>query len=190
LIYVRFIVGYGTVAFAGYQVGMRVLSLSFIPNMGFSTAAAALIGQNLGARREREAKQSGWVCLWWAMLSMCLLGVVFLVFSRQLAAFFVTDPEAIEAAALFIRIVAYCQPGMATYFTLAGALRGAGDTRSPLLIALLGMYCFRIPAAWFLTQFFDVGLLTVFALLFGDYLIRIVCILLRYARGKWLKTKL
>jgi putative MATE family efflux protein len=190
LIYVKFIVGYGTVAFAGYQVGMRVLSLSFIPNMGFSTAAAALIGQNLGAMRKREAKQSGWVCLWWAMLSMCLLGVVFLMFSRQLAAVFVEDPEAIEAGALFIRIVAYCQAGMATYFTLAGALRGAGDTRSPLLIALVGMYFFRIPAAWVLTTYFDVGLMVIFGLLLGDYLIRIVLILLRYNRGKWLDTKL
>ena len=189
LIYVKFIVGFGTIPFAGYQVGMRVLSLSFIPNMGFSTAAGALIGQNLGAKRKGEAKRAGWVCLWWAMLSMCSVGLGFLFFSRELAGIFVKDPEVIESAAEFIRIVAYCQPGMATYFTLAGALRGAGDTRSPLLIALLGMYCFRIPAAWILTSFFDASLFVIFVLLIGDYIIRIICILLRYARGKWLETK-
>jgi Na+-driven multidrug efflux pump len=153
-------------------------------------AAGALIGQNLGAGRESEAKQAGWSCLGWAMLSMCSIGLIFLLFSRLLADLFVDDIEVIEYGALFIRIVAYCQPGMATYFTLAGALRGAGDTRSPLLIALLGMYCFRIPAAWLLTEFFDVGLFTIFALLLGDYLIRIVTILLRYARGKWVETKI
>ncbi len=190
LIYVKFLVGYGTAAFAGYQVGMRVLSLSFIPNMGFSMAAGALVGQNLGARRPGEAKRAGWTCLWWAMLSMCSVGLLFLFFSRQMAGIFVDDPEVIEHAALFIRIVAYCQPGMATYFTLAGALRGSGDTRSPLLIALLGMYCFRIPAAWVLTTYYDASLLLVFGLLIGDYIIRIICILLRYARGKWLETKL
>jgi putative MATE family efflux protein len=189
LVYVKFVVGYGTLAFAGYQVGMRVLSLSFIPNMGFSTAAGAIIGQNLGARREREAKQAGWFCLGWAMLSMCMVGLGFLFFSRPLADVFVDDPDVIEHAALFIRIVAYCQPGMATYFTLSGALKGAGDTRSPLLIALLGMYCFRIPGAWILTESFDVGLFAVFSLLIGDYIIRIICILLRYARGKWLATR-
>ena len=189
LIYVKFIVEFGTAALSGYQVGMRVLSLSFIPNLGFSTAAAALIGQNLGAGREKEAKQAGWVCTWWALLSMCGIGLIYVLFSRELAAIFVDDPEVIELAALFIRIVGYCQAGMAIYFTLAGALRGAGDTRWPLLITLLGMYGFRIPAAWVLTRYFDAGLLATWSLLFFDYIIRIVCILLRYGRGKWLKTK-
>ena len=190
VLYMKFIVGYGTTALSGYHVGMRVLSLSFIPNLGFSTAAGALIGQNLGAGRKPEAKLAGWTCLGWAMLSMCTIGLGFLLFSRPLADFFVDDPEVIELGALFIRIVAYCQPGMATYFTLAGALRGAGDTRSPLFIALLGMYCFRIPAAWVLTHIFHVSLFTIFALLMGDYLIRIICILLRYSRGKWLETRI
>ena len=189
VLYMKFIVEFGTVALSGYQVGMRVLSLSFIPNTGFSIAAATLIGQNLGAQRQREAKQAGWVCLWWAILSMCSLGLVFLLFSRQLAAIFIDDPEVIELGALFIRIVAYCQAGMAVYFTLAGALRGAGDTRSPLLIALLGMYCFRIPAAWVLTRFFEAGLFATWSLLLVDYVIRVVFIIVRYARGKWLHTQ-
>ena len=190
LIYVKFIVAFGTAALSGYQVGMRVLSLSFIPNMGFSTAAATLVGQNLGAKKERQAKQAGWICLLWAIISMCTIGAFFVLFSHQLAAIFVDDAEVVELAALFIRIVGYCQVGMAIHFTLAGALRGAGDTRWPLLVALIGMYGFRIPAAWVLTRFFDVGLLATWSLLFGDYVIRIVCILLRYGRGKWLKTKL
>jgi Na+-driven multidrug efflux pump len=101
----------------------------------------------------------------------------------------VDDPEVIEHAAMFIRVVAYCQPGMAAYFTLSGALKGAGDTRSPLMITLLGMYCFRIPGAWILTEYFDVGLFAIFALLIGDYIIRIICILARYGRGRWLDTK-
>ena len=169
---------------------MRVLSLSFIPNFGFSTAAATLIGQNLGADREREAKQAGWICTWWAILSMSSLGLMYLLFSRQLAAVFVRDPEVIELAALFIRIVAFCQPGMAIHFTLAGALRGAGDTRWPLLITGVGLYGFRIPAAWVITRLFGMGLFATYSLLFVDYIIRIVCILLRYGRGKWMKTRI
>jgi putative MATE family efflux protein len=187
--YSKFIVGYGTLALAGYHVGMRVLALSFIPDMGFSMAAGAIIGQNLGARRSREAKQAGWVCLGWATFSMCMVGLCFLLFSRQLADIFVDDPDVIEHAASFIRIVAYCQPGMATYFTLSGALKGAGDTRSPLLIAFVGMYCLRIPGAWIMAEFYDVGLFAVFSLLIGDYIIRIILMLLRYSRGKWLATK-
>jgi putative MATE family efflux protein len=189
LIYVKFIVDFGTVALSAYQVGMRVLALSFIPNMGFSTAAAALIGQNLGAGQKPEAKQAGWICTWWAIVSMCSIGVIYILLSRPLAAIFVTDPEVIELGALFIRIVGYCQIGMAIHFTLAGALRGAGDTRWPLLITVIGMYGCRIPATWILTHFLGAGLLATWNLLFLDYAVRIVGILLRYGRGKWLDTK-
>jgi putative MATE family efflux protein len=190
LIYVKFTVEFGTLALSGYQVGMRVLSLSFIFDFGFSTAAAALIGQNLGAEKQREAKQAGWICMWWAILSMSAIGLLYLLFSRQLAAIFVDDPEVIELGALFIRIVAFCQAGMAIHFTLTGALRGAGDTRWPLLITSLGMYGFRIPAAWVITRFFGMGLFATWNLLFVDYVIRVTCILLRYARGRWLETRL
>jgi putative MATE family efflux protein len=188
LVYVKFIVEFGTAALSGYQVGMRILALSFIPNFGFSTAAAALIGQNLGAGKKEEAKQAGWVCLKWAIISMSAMGILFLVFSHQLAAIFVDDAEVIELGALFIRIVGYLQAGMAIHFTLAGALRGAGDTRWPLFTTLLGMYVCRIPATWVLTHFFGMGLLATWNLLFLDYLVRVVLIITRYRRGKWLET--
>ena len=189
MIYVRFIVGFGTIGLSAYQVGMRVLSLSFIPNFGFSTAASALIGQNLGAGRKQEAKQAGWICLWWAMFSMSAVGLTYLLFSHWLAAQFIDDPEVIELSSQFIRIVGICQVGMAVYFTLAGALRGAGDTRWPLLITILSMYGFRIPATWIIIRFFGMGLFGTWNLLFGDYIIRVIFVLLRYSRGKWLETR-
>jgi putative MATE family efflux protein len=190
LVYVKFIVAFGTAALSGYQVGMRILSLSFIPNFGFQTAAAALIGQNLGADKKQEAKEAGWICLKWAIISMSLVGLLFILFSRQLAAIFVNDAEVIELGALFIRIVGYLQAGMAIHFTLAGALRGAGDTRWPLLSTLLGMYVCRIPATWVLTHFFGMGLLATWNLLFLDYLVRIVIIMTRYKRGGWMETRI
>ncbi|GAB4333673.1 MAG: MATE family efflux transporter [Candidatus Abyssubacteria bacterium] len=190
LMYVKFIVEFGTIALSGYQVGMRVLSLSFIPNFGFSTAASALIGQNLGAQRKREARQSGWICLWWAIVSMSSIGLIFLLFSRWLADVFVDDAEVIELAAIFIRTVGICQAGMAVHFTLAGALRGAGDTRWPLYSTLLGMYACRIPGTWLLTRFFGMGLIATWNMLFIDYIVRVIVILTRYWRGKWTETRI
>ncbi|MCP4755944.1 MAG: MATE family efflux transporter [Proteobacteria bacterium] len=190
LIYARFIVSYGTPALSGYQVGMQVLSLSFIPHSGFGVAASTLIGQNLGALRKKEAKKAGWICVFWGMLSMGLMGVFYLFFSRELASIFVDDSEVIEIAASFIRIVAICQAGMSIHFTLSGALRGAGDTRFPLYITFAGMYGIRIPAAFVVTRLLGLEVWVAFSLLIFDYILRDTCILTRYARGKWLETNL
>ncbi|MBW1984677.1 MAG: MATE family efflux transporter [Deltaproteobacteria bacterium] len=189
LIYAKFIVAFGTTVLSGYQVGMHVLSLSFIPNTGFGMAASTLVGQNLGANRTADAKKTGWICMFWGMTLMMLMGITFFLFARQIASVFVSDPDVIKVAVDFIRAVAVCQGGMAIYFTLAGALRGAGDTRSPLLITLLGMYAFRIPAAWIVTDILELEVRFAFMLLILDYIVRDIAILTRYARGKWIETK-
>jgi len=190
LAYARVIVAYGTIVLSGYQVGMQVLSLSFIPNAGFSMAAATLVGQNLGADRKKTAKKVGWLCAFWAVLSMCVLGVIYLLTARQISSVFVKNSEVIKYAVSFIRVVAISQVAIAINFTLSGALRGAGDTRTPLLITLLGMYGFRIPAAYILSNYLGLGVEVVFTLLIYDYLIRITAITIRYKRGKWLETRL
>jgi len=190
LFYARFIVAFGTAALSGYQVGMQVLSLSFIPNMGFSIAAGTLVGQNLGAGRPAQAKRTGWVCLSWSLGALSLMGVVYLTAARPIAGIFVREPEVIGYAVSFIWAVAFVQPGMAIYFTLAGALRGAGDTRTPLLVTLLGMYGCRIPVTWIVTGLMGWGASGVFYLLILDYAARVAAILTRYKRGRWLTIRL
>ena len=190
LIYAKFIVVFGTAALSGYQVGMQVLSLSFIPNMGFSTASATLVGQNLGAVRKREAKRAGWICSLFGTASMSAIGFIGLFNAEWISAIFIKDPAVIRLAAAFVWIVAFSQPGMAIYFSLAGALRGAGETRSPLMVTLLGMYGVRIPGVWLVTQVFHMGIEVAFSLLIYDYVVRVGLIVYLYHRGKWLERKL
>lgn len=190
LFYARFIVAFGTAALSGYQVGMQVLSLSFIPNMGFSIAAGTLVGQNLGAGRPDRAKRAGWVSLGWALSAIGLMGAVYLLAARPIAGIFVREEEVIGYAVSYIQAVAFAQAGMAVYFTLSGALRGAGDTRSPLVATLLGMYGCRIPVTWVFTSLLGWGVAAVFQLLILDFAVRVAVILTRYKRGRWLETRL
>lgn len=190
LIYAKFIVLFGTVALSGYQVGMQVLSLAFIPNQGFSTAAATLVGQNLGAFRKKEAKKAGWICLFFGTLSMSLVGGIGLFNARWISSIFIKDPAVIEVASAFVRIVAFSQPGMAVYFAITGALRGAGDTRSPLFVTIAGMYGIRITGAWIVTRLLGMGIEPTFSLVIFDYIVRVFAILWLYQRGKWMETRI
>jgi len=190
LIYARFVVYFGTAALSGYQVGMQVLSLAFIPNMGFSAAAATLVGQNLGAVRKAEAKRAGWICLLYGTVSMSAVGLVGLLNAERIASVFIKDPIVVGIAAAFVWVVAISQPGMAVYYSLAGALRGAGDTRSPLWVTLFGMYGVRIPGVWLVTRVLRMGIRVAFSLTVYDYVVRVVAILYLYSRGKWLDREL
>ncbi|MFQ5552952.1 MAG: MATE family efflux transporter, partial [Thermoplasmata archaeon] len=59
LIWIAMVVSFGTEAFAAHNIGLRIESFAFMPGLGFSIAAAALVGQNLGAEKPKEAERSG-----------------------------------------------------------------------------------------------------------------------------------
>lgn len=124
----------GTLELAAHRVAINLLSLSFLPGIGFGLAATALVGQAVGAQRPNEARAATTIALRWAMLWMGGLGVIFVLFAQPLMRIFNDDPALVASGATALIAVALAQPFWAATFVYGGALRGAGDTRSPLLI--------------------------------------------------------
>jgi MATE family multidrug resistance protein len=124
----------GTVSLAAQRVVINILSLSFLPGIGFGLAATALVGHAIGARRPDEARAVIEISLRWAAAWMGGLGLLFFVFAEGLVRIFSSDPAMIAIGASAIRVVAFTQPFWAATFVYAGALRGTGDTRTPLVI--------------------------------------------------------
>jgi putative MATE family efflux protein len=125
----------GTIALAAHRVAMNVLSLSFLPGIGLALAATALVGQSVGARRPEEAREIAAIALRWAVIWMSVFGLIFLVSAPLLMRLFSDDPRMITSGAGAIRVVALAQPLWAMSLVYAGALRGTGNTRLPLLIS-------------------------------------------------------
>jgi putative MATE family efflux protein len=130
----------GTAVLAGHRVVINVLSLSFLPGIGFGLAATALVGQSIGAARRDEAHAITMIALRWAIIWMGALGGIFLLFAPQLMQLFTTDQAMIAAGAAGIRVVAIAQPLWAATFVYAGALRGTGNTRLPLIITSIAIW--------------------------------------------------
>jgi putative MATE family efflux protein len=189
LLYLGIAAHYGTSAVAAYFIGVRILALSFLPGFGFGAAASTIVGQQLGARLPASAARSGWEANRLAMLLMSAAGILIFVFARHIVGLFIDDAEVIGDAVSFMHVLAAAQPLMAADSTLGGALRGAGDTRFPLLTVIVGFYGARLGTAWVVTHVLSLSLAWVWAALLGDYVLRAALKARRFNSGRWQRAR-
>jgi len=138
---------FGTPALAALGIGHRVESWLYTVGIGFGAAAAAIVGQNLGARRIDRAERAGWVTLGYATAPALLAAAAALVIPDRLAGLFTTEPAVIGVAAHYLRIGALADLTVCAEVVLEGALGGAGHTVPPMLTST-ALTALRIPLAW------------------------------------------
>jgi putative MATE family efflux protein len=183
--YVIFVASYGTGPVAAYFISARVLALSFLPGLGFAAAAGALVGQYLGAGLPALAQRSGYAAQSMALALMSSAGVVLFAAAEPIARLFVDDPAVVVPAVGFIHVLAVCQPLMAIDFVMSGALRGAGDTRFPLLAALIAFWVCRLGAAWLVTHVLHLDLAWLWRVVILDFAARAALKSWRFRGGTW-----
>jgi len=176
---------YGTAAIAAYNVGAQILSLSFIPGIGFATAAGTLVGQHLGDADPEGANRSGWRATWGAVASMTVVGLMIVATANPLAKIFSDDPEVIALTVDFIWILGVVQPLMAIEFAIGGSLRGAGDTFYPMLTVFFGLFLARLVPAAIAAFAFGAPLQLVWCALIGDYTVKALLLVRRFRSGYW-----
>ncbi len=142
----------GVVSAAAHGVAMRVESLGFAPLAAFQTAIMTLVGQLLGAKRPDLATRATYFTLAVALVFIFTACLGFFVWADILPYVFLKhdNTKIAAAAAPLLRIIAFGLPPFAVTVVLAGVLRGAGDTRCPLLISFFGFLFIRILLTYYL----------------------------------------
>ncbi len=176
----------GAVATAANQSLIAIESLGFIAAAGFGVASSSLVARKLGAQDPAAAATCGWLSVGLGAVSLSLVSVIFLVFAEELVTLFTPDAEVVALGARCLRVAAIAQPLMAISDSLAGALRGAGDTRSPMVVALVGPVVVRLAACWWLTVELDMGLLGIWIGTTLDWAVRGLALGVVFARGRWM----
>lgn len=187
--YVSIINGLGDAAAAAHNVAVRLESLAFLPGSAFAMAAMTLAGQFLGARDHRRAGRSVLEATLAACGVMMVPAVLFVTLGFTLASVFL-DPSQVDIArqvAALLRISAMGLLPMCLMMVLSGALRGAGDTRWPLAIGMLGMLALRIPGAYLLSSF--IGVEGAWYAALTDLCVRSVLVVYRFRHGGWKHIK-
>jgi len=176
---------YGTEAFAAYNIGVNLLAVCMTVGFGFSIAGSTLVGQHLGANDHEGAARSGWRSMLFAILSMGFLGAVIALFAEEMAIFFLGDIGlTITYTVQFIYILGAMMPLLAVEFSIGGALRGAGDTRFPLMATIIGLLVMRCGLAAGAT-YMGLPVVYVYAAIIGDYIVKGAMLVWRFRRGKW-----
>ncbi len=152
--FVRIINGLGTLPAAAHMLAIRVESLAYLPGVAFQVAAATMVGQYLGDNDPRRAMRGVVAACAAACGFMIAAGFLFYFGAAHFTAFFTGSYEnetAITAVPL-LQLAAWAMPCLAITMVLSGALRGAGDTRWPFYITLIGFLGVRIPLAMIVTS--------------------------------------
>lgn len=182
---VRVVTGFGTVAVAGYQIGIRVVIFALLPSIGLANAAATLVGQNLGANRPDRAEKAVWTAALYNAIVQTSIGLLFVIFAGPIASIFTQEPEVQAFAADALRIIAYGFLFYAVGMVLETAFNGAGDTWTPTYLALGVFWLFEIPLAYILAYKMEMGPHGVFWSITIAFSVLAAVAALLFRRGKW-----
>ncbi|HWW20420.1 MAG TPA: MATE family efflux transporter [Steroidobacteraceae bacterium] len=176
---------YGTEAFAAYNVGVNMLNAAMVIGTGFSIAGSTLVGQNLGAGDLEAAARSGWRACALAVSAMAMVGLIVVLNAPGLAHFFLgTDQVGVQRATEFTYILAAMMPLLGVDMAIGGSLRGAGDTRFPLMSTFLGLIGMRCGLAALFTAM-HLPVVWVYSSIIGDYVLKGSLLIWRFKSGRW-----
>ena len=185
LIFEMMVISLGNLSYAAHKIALTAESISFNLGFAFSFAASALVGQELGKGSSQKALKDGYICTIIAMIVMSTFGLLFFIMPQFLVSLFTKDKDVIELSTMALKIVSICQPFSGASMVLAGALRGAGDTKSVLLITYLGIFLIRIPITYLFLDVLNFGLAGAWIVMTIDLVIRSSLAFYIFRRGKW-----
>lgn len=139
--------GLGTLQMAAHQVTINLASLTFMVPLGVSSATAVLVGRAIGAGDAAGARRAAASGLLIGAGFMTAMAALFIGAPRFLASAYTSADTVVTLAVLLIPIAGYFQVFDGLQVVSAGVLRGAGDTRAPLLVNIVGFWCIGLPTS-------------------------------------------
>jgi putative MATE family efflux protein len=145
---VRMVSTFGSVAVAGYTIGIRIFIFAILPSWGLSGAAATMVGQNLGARKPERAVRAVYLTAVYNAIFLGAVSVVFVLMPEVLVGLFTSEAQVSHHAVDCLRIIGFGNLAYAFGMVMVQAFNGAGDTVTPTMINIIGFWLCEIPMAW------------------------------------------
>jgi len=137
-------------ALAAHHILLNIAGTTFMVPLGMSSAGAVAVGHAIGRKDLHAAKQSGWLAIFLGGGFMTVAAIVLLLIPRPLISLFTTNSDVLKIAMPLLSVAAVFQIFDGLQVVTTGVLRGAGDTRTPMLVNLMGHWLLGLPTGYFL----------------------------------------
>jgi MATE family multidrug resistance protein len=135
---------------AAHSIAVLVISGTYMVPLGISSAAAVRVGHAVGRKDRTGVAASGWAALLLSVLFMGAAGLAFSMAPRWIVRIFIDDAGVVGIGAVLLRIAAFFELFDGVQVVATGALRGLGDTRTPMLAHFAGYWIIGLPVAYIL----------------------------------------
>lgn len=135
----------GAIPLAGHQIALQTVSMTYMMPLGISSAAAVRVGHAIGRGDHEGMARAGWTALGLGAAVMSCAAMALLIFSYWIARLFTPEADVIAAGMVLLRIAAFFQLFDGLQVVATGALRGGGDTRTPMFCHFTGYWVIGLP---------------------------------------------
>jgi putative MATE family efflux protein len=176
---------------AAYSIAYgQLFSLVTWTSVGLMGAAAAIAGQNLGAKEPERANSAVHTAAKFAVIGAAFIGFFFFFFPTQLLAIFgMTDPDVVDIGVQLLRVLSVSGIFVSLALTYTGGLQGTGDTKSPLYISIISQVIIPLGICFTIRELGTLQPLHIWFAILAGHFTRCVLSLIRFRQGKWRSIK-
>lgn len=185
LIFMRMVTALGTIALAAHQLAIRIEAFSFMIGVGFGVVSNTLVGQSLGAKKDELAEDSIRITSYYAIGLMTLLAFVFVLFPKFVFQIFNPAEPVMYYAVIALTICAFEQIPLGLFMVITGGFKGAGDTRTPMIISAIGSLIVRVPLVYLFAFRMNLGFVGVWLGAIIDWTVKALLGIIAFKWGKW-----
>jgi len=164
----------------------QLFSLVTWTSVGLMGAAAAVVGQNIGAGHQDRANAAVGVAARFGLIGSAFLGVFYFFFPQQLLSLFgMTDPEVVAVGVQLLRVLAFSGLFISVALTYTGGLQGSGDTKSPLYISIISQVAIPLGICFLIREFGHLEPIHIWLAILSGHIARCSLSVIRFTQGKW-----
>lgn len=147
----------GAIPLASHQIALNTASFTYMVPLGIGSAAAVRVGHALGRGDVAAARLSGWTAIGLGGAFMSCMAVAFWTVPHWIVRIFTPDERIMESATVLLFVAAFFQLFDGLQAVATGALRGTGDTRTPMICHGAGYWVIGLPLGYLLCFHFKYG---------------------------------
>ncbi|MBE6697393.1 MAG: MATE family efflux transporter [Ruminococcaceae bacterium] len=176
----------GDVSTAAHNFANTVESAFYIPGYGMQAAAATLAGNCVGAKDKNRLDDLGRLMLFCEVLLMIASGGLLFLLAPYMLRLFSSDPAVIDLATIVLRMVAVSEPFYGVTIITEGMMQGVGNTKTPFVFNVIGMWGLRIFGTLLCTLLApEMSLVYAWACMIAHNLALFCMFSVYYKKGKW-----